>query len=331
MAVTFKAMVVEEGQDGKFNRAIREKSTDELPAGDVLVRVCWSSLNYKDALSASGNRGVTRTYPHTPGIDAAGVVEQSGSTRCAPGDRVIVTSYDLGMNTAGGFGGYIRVPGEWVVPLPSALDLRESMILGTAGLTAAMSVQALSLHIPPERGEILVTGASGGVGCMAVAMLARLGYRVCAASGKAPEFLLGIGADSVIGRDQVDDASGRPLLKSRWAGVVDTVGGTILATAIKSTQLQAVVTCCGNVASPDLHLTVFPFILRGVRLVGIDSQNFPLQERILLWEKMATVWKPQGLAAMAREVTLAGLDAEIESILKGKQQGRVVVRMQEEG
>ncbi len=330
MARTFRAMVVEAGGDGKFTRAIREKSIDELPAGDVLVRVCWSSLNYKDALSATGNRGVTRTYPHTPGIDAAGIVEQSGSERFTAGDRVIVTSYDLGMNTAGGFGGYIRVPADWIVPLPSGLDLRESMILGTAGLTAAMSIQALTDHVAPEKGEILVTGASGGVGCMAVAMLARLGYRVCAASGKAPEFLMGIGADSVIGRDQADDASGRPLLKSRWAGVIDTVGGTILATAIKSTQLQAVVTCCGNVASPDLNLTVFPFILRGVRLVGIDSQNFPLQERTLLWEKMATAWKPQGLAAMAREVTLAGLDAEIESILKGRQQGRGVVRIQEE-
>ncbi|KAB2891835.1 MAG: YhdH/YhfP family quinone oxidoreductase [Desulfobulbaceae bacterium] len=330
MAKTFTAMVVEEGPDGKFTRHIREKIVDELPRGDVLVRVCWSSLNYKDALSASGNRGVTRKYPHTPGIDAAGIVEESNNERFVPGDRVIVTSYDLGMNTDGGFGQYVRVPADWIIPLPTGIDLRESMILGTAGLTAAMSVDALSSHLGPDRGEILVTGASGGVGCMAVAILAGLGYRVCAASGKDPAFLLNIGANEVIGRAEVDDTSGRPLLKSRWAGVIDTVGGNILSTAIRSTLPQALVTCCGNVASPDLQLTVFPFILRGVSLVGIDSQNFPLSERTVLWQKLATEWKPQGLDAMAREVQLAGLDAEIESILQGRQKGRIVVRLQGE-
>lgn len=330
MAKTFTAMVVEEGPDGKFTRHIREKNVDELPRGEVLIRVCWSSLNYKDALSASGNRGVTRKYPHTPGIDAAGIVEESGSERFVPGDRVIVTSYDLGMNTAGGFGQYVRVPADWIIPLPAGIDLRESMILGTAGLTAAMSVDALSSRLGPDRGEILVTGASGGVGCMAVAILAGLGYRVCAASGKDPAFLLNIGANEVIGRAEVDDTSGRPLLKSRWAGVIDTVGGNILATAIRSTLPQALITCCGNVASPDLQLTVFPFILRGVSLVGIDSQNFPLRERTVLWQKLATEWKPRRLDSMVREVQLAGLDAEIESILQGRQQGRIVVRLQGE-
>lgn len=330
MAKTFAAMVVEEGLDGIFTRHIREKNVDELPRGDVLIRVYWSSLNYKDALSASGNRGVTRKYPHTPGIDAAGIVEVSDSERFAPGDRVIVTSYDLGMNTAGGFSQYVRVPADWVIPLPAGIDLRESMIIGTAGLTAAMSVDALRSHVDPDRGEILVTGASGGVGCMAVALLAGLGYRVCAASGKDPVFLLGIGAKEVVGRAEVDDISGRPLLKSRWAGVIDTVGGNILATAIKSTLPQALITCCGNVASPDLQLTVFPFILRGVSLVGIDSQNFPLRERTILWQKLATEWKPRRLVSMAREVQLAGLDTEIESILQGRQQGRIVVRLQEE-
>lgn len=330
MAKTFTAMVVEEGPDGKFTRHIREKNVDELPRGEVLIRVCWSSLNYKDALSASGNRGVTRKYPHTPGIDAAGIVEESGSERFVPGDRVIVTSYDLGMNIAGGFGQYVRVPADWIIPLPAGIDLRESMILGTAGLTAAMSVDALSSRLGSDRGEILVTGASGGVGCMAVAILAGLGYRVCAASGKDPAFLLNIGANEVIGRAEVDDTSGRPLLKSRWAGVIDTVGGNILATAIRSTLPQALITCCGNVASPDLQLTVFPFILRGVSLIGIDSQNFPLRERTVLWQKLATEWKPRRLDSMVREVQLAGLDAEIESILQGRQQGRIVVRLQGE-
>ena len=330
MAKTFKAMVVEEGPDGKFTRYIHEKNIDDLPRGDVLIRVCWSSLNYKDALSATGNKGVTRKYPHTPGIDAAGIVEESSSERFVPGDRVIVTSYDLGMNTAGGFGQYVKVPADWIIPLPAGIDLRESMILGTAGLTAAMSVDALISHVNPDQGEILVTGASGGVGWMAVALLAGLGYHVCAASGKDPAFLLGIGAKEVVGRTEVDDTSGRPLLKSRWAGVIDTVGGNILATAIKSTLPQALITCCGNVASPDLQLTVFPFILRGVSLVGIDSQNFPLRERTVLWQKLATEWKPQGLGSMAREVQLAGLGPEIELILQGRQQGRIVVRLQEE-
>ncbi len=330
MAKTFKAMVVEEGPDGKFTRYIHEKNIDDLPRGDVLIRVCWSSLNYKDALSATGNKGVTRKYPHTPGIDAAGIVEESSSERFVPGDRVIVTSYDLGMNTAGGFGQYVKVPADWIIPLPAGIDLRESMILGTAGLTAAMSVDALISHVNPDQGEILVTGASGGVGCMAVALLAGLGYHVCAASGKDPAFLLGIGAKEVVGRTEVDDTSGRPLLKSRWAGVIDTVGGNILATAVKSTLPQALITCCGNVASPDLQLTVFPFILRGVSLVGIDSQNFPLRERTVLWQKLATEWKPQGLGSMAREVQLAGLGPEIELILQGRQQGRIVVRLQEE-
>lgn len=330
MAKTFEAMVVEEGPDGKFTRHIREKNVEELPRGEVLIRVCWSSLNYKDALSATGNRGVTRTYPHTPGIDAAGIVEESSSERIMPGDRVIVTSYDLGMNTAGGFGQYVRVPADWIIPLPAGIDLRESMILGTAGLTAAMSVDVLSSHINPDRGEILVTGASGGVGCMAVALLAGLGYRVCAASGKDPAFLMAVGAKEVVGRSEVDDTSDRPLLKSRWAGVIDTVGGNILATAIKSTLPQALITCCGNVASPDLPLTVFPFILRGVSLVGIDSQNFPLRERTGLWQKLANEWKPQRLSSMAREVQLAGLETEIELILRGRQQGRIIVRLQEE-
>jgi putative YhdH/YhfP family quinone oxidoreductase len=300
---------------------------DDLPPGEVLIRVLWSSLNYKDALSASGNKGVTRTYPHTPGIDAAGIVEDSRSTRFHAGDKVLVTSYDLGMNTAGGFGQYIRVLADWVVALPAGLELRESMVLGTAGLTAAMSVTALRAGIGPERGVILVTGASGGVGSMAVAILARLGYEVCAASSKDAAYLLGLGAKTVGTRADVDDAGGRPLLTTRWAGVIDTVGGGILATAIKSTAHRGIVTCCGNVASPDLQLTIFPFILRGVTLVGIDSQNLPMEERVMIWQRLADEWKPAQLGSMGHEVSLAGLEDEIARILKGGQQGRIVVNL----
>ena len=327
MSKTFLAMVVEEREDGQFVRAVRERRVSDLPAGEVLIRVGWSSLNYKDALSASGNKGVTRTYPHTPGIDAAGIVEESQSGEFKPGDRVLVTSYDLGMNTSGGFSQYIRVPAAWVVPLPDGLELRASMILGTAGLTAAMSIAALSERLAPSRGDILVTGASGGVGSLAVAILAKLGYAVTAVSGKeeAREFLAGLGAKAVISRAEASDSSGRPLLKPRWAGVIDTVGGEILSTAVKSTGLQGIVTCCGNVASPDLHLTVFPFILRGVSLIGIDSQNFPMETRRALWQKLAGEWRPAQLDILGREVPLSGLDAEIALILQGGQQGRVIV------
>ncbi|MBB5346846.1 YhdH/YhfP family quinone oxidoreductase [Desulfoprunum benzoelyticum] len=327
MATMFLAMVVEEQADGSYTRTIRERTVDDLPAGEVLIRVLWSSLNYKDALSASGNKGVTRKYPHTPGIDAAGIVEDSRNDRFRPGDQVLVTSYDLGMNTAGGFGQYIRVPADWVVSLPAGLELRESMVLGTAGLTAAMSITALRAGIGPEQGEILVTGASGGVGSMAVSILARLGYEVCAASGKDTAYLLGLGAKSVVARAEVDDAGDRPLLKTRWAGVIDTVGGNILATAIRSTAHKGIVTCCGNVASPDLQLTVFPFILRGVTLVGIDSQNLPMEERAMIWQRLAHDWKPAKLGSMGREVSLAGLEGEIARILQGGQKGRIVVNL----
>jgi acrylyl-CoA reductase (NADPH) len=326
---SYRAMVVEEIGEKRFSRTITEKTIDQLPDGEVLVKVNWSSLNYKDALSASGNRGVTKKYPHTPGIDASGVVEESRSSAFGPGDEVIVTSYDLGMNTAGGFGQYIRVPAEWVVPLPSGLDLRESMIFGTAGFTAGMSVMALIENIPADKGDILVTGATGGVGSLSVAILAGLGYSVTAASGKpeAGPFLTDLGARRMLSRTEATAGNERPLLKGVWAGVIDTVGGDILAAAIKSTDLQGVVTCCGNAASPDLPLTVFPFILRGVSLIGIDSQNCPMGLRRKVWQHLASDWKPAQLNNLCREVTLDELEAEIELILNGGQKGRVIVRM----
>jgi putative YhdH/YhfP family quinone oxidoreductase len=326
---TYRTMVVEEIGDKRFSRTITEKTIDQLPDGEVLIKVSWSSLNYKDALSASGNRGVTKKYPHTPGIDASGVVEESRSDAFHPGDKVIVTSYDLGMNTSGGFGQYIRVPAAWVVPLPAGLDLRESMIFGTAGFTAGMSVMALTRAVPVDRGDVLVTGATGGVGSLSVAILAGLGYSVTAVSGKteAESFLKKLGARKIISRSEATAGHERPLLKSIWAGVIDTVGGEILASAIKATDLQGVVTCCGNVASPDLSLTVFPFILRGVSLIGIDSQNCPMEHRRKVWQHLASAWKPARLNDLCREVTLDELESEIELILRGGQTGRVIVRM----
>jgi acrylyl-CoA reductase (NADPH) len=324
----FQALVVHETAESQFVRQIEERSLADLPQGDVLIRVHYSSLNYKDALSASGHRGVTRAYPHTPGIDAAGVVEESSDDRFRPGDRVLVTGYDLGMNTSGGFGQYVRVPAEWVVEVPRDLSLRESMIYGTAGVTAGLSVLKLQAQgVTPDQGEVLVTGATGGVGSLAVGILANDGYPVVAATGKleAAQFLLDLGAQEVVHRDEVRDTSGRPLLSGRWAGAVDTVGGEYLATALKSTRIDGVVTCCGLVASPELPTTVYPFILRGVSLLGIDSQNCPMATRLRLWQKLAGEWKLAHLGDLARECSLDGLEVEIERILQGKQRGRVVV------
>jgi acrylyl-CoA reductase (NADPH) len=333
MATTgFQALVVEEARDGTFVRRIVEKNTDDLPPGDVLVRVQYSSINYKDLLSATGNRGVTRRFPHTPGIDAAGIVAESASDAFKPGDAVIVTSYDLGMNTAGGFGQYIRVPADWVVPLPEGLNLRESMIYGTAGFTAALSVMALVDNgITPRHGEILVSGATGGVGGLAVSMLARIGFAVAAVNGKVDQtdYLKQIGAGRIVAPEAAADASDRPLLKAAWAGSVDSVGGTLLAATLKATAPGGVVTCCGNAASPDLPINVYPFILRGVRLIGIDSQNCPMPARRRAWEKIAGPWKINRPEAIADEVSLAGLAAAIDRMLARRRRGRTIVRLWE--
>jgi len=327
---TFKAYVVEETGENVFVRNIRLWTINDLPDGEVLVNVHYSSLNYKDALSATGNRGVTKNFPHTPGVDAAGVVEESSDDRFSIGEEVIVHGYDLGCNTSGGFGEYIRVPAQWVVKLPEGLSLRESMVYGTAGYTAACSVLKLQeFGVKPDMGEILVTGATGGVGSIAVCILAKAGYHVVASTGKTDqaEFLLNLGAKEVISREDSKDESGRPLLKGRWAGVVDAVGGEILATAIKSTKPQGVVTCCGNVASADLPVNVYPFILRGVSLVGIDSQNSPMNLRRKIWDRISSEWKLDQLEQLTTEISLEELDSNIELILQGKQKGRVLVNL----
>jgi putative YhdH/YhfP family quinone oxidoreductase len=328
---SFKALVIRENPDGTYARNVEARSKSDLPDGDILIRVQYSSLNYKDALSASGNRGVTRQYPHVPGIDAAGIVEQSSSPDFGTGDQVIVSGYDLGMNTSGGYGQFIMVPSGWVMHCQEGLTLRETMIYGTAGFTAAQSVLRLvNSPVLPDQGKILVTGATGGVGSMAIALLAGLGYKVTAVSGKpaATEFLKDLGAENIITRDQATDHTGRLLLKEKWAGVIDTVGGNILATAITSTAYGGVVTCCGNVASPDLPLSVYPFILRGVTLIGIDSAKCPMHTRLQVWQKLAKDWKLPNLEKFANECTLSDLVTQIELMLHGRQTGRVIVNMQ---
>ena len=329
MRINFKALVVSEADDNKYLREIKERSTDELPEGDVLVRVNYSSLNYKDALSAIGSKGVTRIYPHTPGVDSSGVVEESSSGNINPGEEVIVHAHDLGVNTSGGFGQYIRVPAEWVVKLPDGLSQRESMIYGTAGFTAAQCIYKMERNgVTPQDGEILVTGATGGVGSTAVAMLSKIGYEVVASTGKMGQekFLKDIGAREVISREDSVDLS-RPLLKGRWGGVVDTVGGDILATAIHSTKHHGTVTCCGNVAGHQLNTNVYPFILRGVDLLGVDSQNYPMDKRVEIWNRMATDWKLDNLDLICNEIALEQLGENIDLILAGKQKGRVLVNL----
>ena len=324
---TFKAMVVSETAEKTFVREIRQKALSDLPAGELIIEVKYSSLNYKDALSASGNKGVTRKYPHTPGIDAAGVVATSTTQMFSAGEQVTVTGFDFGMNTSGGFGQYISVPALWAAKVPQSLSLRDSMGYGTAGLTAALClIRLMASGLTKESGEVLVTGATGGVGCLAVAILAKLGFNVVAATGKAEEkeFLTQLGAKTIISREEANDTSGRPLQKGRWAGVVDTVGGNILATALKTAKYGGLVAACGNAMSADLNVNVFPFILRGVSLLGVDSVEIPMRARQMAWNKLAGEWSVD-LSSIVKEVSLEGLEGEIEKILKGGVRGRVVV------
>ena len=329
-AQKYKAFVVREQEKQKFRRQIEEQTIADLPPGEVLIQVAYSSLNYKDALSASGNRGVTRNYPHTPGIDAAGSVAESESPDFKPGNPVLVTGYDLGMDTPGGFGQFIRVPAEWVIPLPAGISLKESMAYGTAGFTAGLSLHKLLEHgLVTERGEVLVTGASGGLGCLSVALLARNGFQVIAATGKKEQhsLLRKLGAHGFLSREEARDGSDRALLRGRWAGVIDTVGGEYLSTAIKATRYGGAVASCGNAASPEFSLTVYPFILRSVNLLGIDSANCPRDLRLEIWSKLAGEWKLDKLDQIVTEISLQELDAHIELILQGRLSGRVIINL----
>ena len=325
---TFKAYRVENDNDNYIG-SIKKMEFSTLAKNEILVRVHYSSLNYKDALSASGNKGVTRNYPHTPGIDAVGIIEKTNSNKLKVGEKVIVTSYDLGMNTNGGFAEYIQVPSEWAVKLPETLSMKEAMIFGTAGLTAGMSVLRLTELIKPEDGKIAVSGATGGVGALSVSILSKLGYYVVAITGKETErdYLMNLGAKEIIFRNEIENLDKKPLLKPLFAGAIDTVGGVILENIIKSTNAMGVVTCCGNVASPKIDVTVFPFILRGVALIGIDSQNYPMEYRTKVWNKLADAWKPKQLGDTCSEIKLENIQPKIDLMLEGKLKGRTIITL----
>ena len=326
----FKALVVSENAEKQYVRTITQRNIEDLPAGEVLIKVYYSTLNYKDALSSIGNKGVTRNYPHTPGIDASGVVVESADANFSIGQEVLVTSYDLGMNTSGALAEYIRVPAKWVIALPAGLSLSDAMILGTAGLTAGLCIDALLKYgVSPEKGKIIVTGSTGGVGILSVAILAKLGFEVVAVTGKpeAAELLQRLGATEIISRESLNDTSGRPMLKSIYAGAVDTVGGNILATILKSLHYGGAVAACGLVASPDLPTSVFPFILRGNALLGIDSAECPMSKRLEIWQHLASDWKLDNLDLISHEIGLEEVPAKLDLMLEGKSFGKSLVKI----
>ena len=324
---TYKAFRVKE-ENEKFVSAIKEIPFEALKEKELLIKVHYSSLNYKDALSASGNKGVTRNYPHTPGIDAVGTIVSSTSEYFKIDDTVIVTSYDLGMNTDGGFAEFVKVPENWVVKLPKNLSMKEAMIFGTAGLTAGMSVLRLTETVKPKDGQIVVSGATGGVGSLSVLILHKLGYKVKAVTGKEAEkqYFEDLGVEVILRKD-FEEMQKRPLLKPLFAGGIDTVGGVILENIIKSVNPLGVITCCGNVASPKLDLTVFPFILRGISLIGIDSQNYPMKYRKQVWNKLAKEWKVENLEENTTTITFDQLSEKLNLMLEGKLKGRTILKL----
>ena len=325
---TYKAFEVREEIEKKFVGAIVEKSALELAEGSVSIEVHYSSVNYKDALSASGSKAVTREYPHVPGIDAAGKVLASTDSNFAVGDEVVVTGYDLGMNTAGGFGQQVTVPGGWVTKLPVGLSLRDSMVLGTAGLTAGLCVNKLLLNsITPEAGKVLVTGATGGVGIIACALLVKLGFEVVASTGKLAETakLMALGVSEVISREAFSEENPRPMLKEGYAAAVDVAGGTTLVNVIKSLSYGGSVAACGLVDSPALSATVLPFILRGVNLLGIDSVELPLAQKQQVWNLFANEWALTDIDSLAETIALAELPAVLAKVLAGGAVGRYVL------
>lgn len=325
---TFRAFRIF-NDDGRVHGALVDAALEELGAGDVLIEAAYSSVNYKDALAATGSGRILKRFPIVGGIDVSGTVVSSADPRVREGERVLVTGYDLGVASDGGFAQYVRVPGEWVVPLPEGLSLRDAMAFGTAGFTAGLAVLRLEqLGLRAGGGPVAVTGATGGVGSVAVAALARLGYDVTAITGKDDmhEYLRDLGASTVVSRRTLT-MDPRPLGKATWAGAVDAVGGDMLAWLVRTTNYWGGVASTGLTGGIDVHLTVMPFILRGVSLIGIDSVACPMDVRLEVWRRLASDMKPANLSSIVREIALDGLPDAFATLLAGNARGRFVVSL----
>jgi putative YhdH/YhfP family quinone oxidoreductase len=330
MIQQFDALVVNK-QDEQFTVNIQQLSLDDLPQGEVLIRVHYSGVNYKDSLAAIPNGNIVSSYPIVPGIDMAGVVVSSEDSRFKEGDEVIATSYGIGVSQSGGYSQFARVPAEWIVPLPDGLTMKEAMIVGTAGFTAALSVLRLEENnLTPGQGSVLVTGATGGVGSFAVSILSKLGYSVEASTGKESEhgYLKAIGAATIVSREDVYDGKLRALGKQKWSGAVDPVGGEPLASVLSQIKYGGAVAVSGLTAGTSLPATVFPFILRGVNLLGIDSVNCPMDTRLKVWHRLATDFKLEHLEQLVQqEITLEELPDVLPTLLKGEARGRTIVKL----
>ncbi len=321
----YKALVTSE-ENKTFVNSIEKLDLSSLPEHDTLIKVKFSSLNYKDALSASGNKGVTRNYPHTPGIDAAGIIEKTSGTKFSEGDEVIVTGYDMGMNTYGGFGEYIKVPEDWIVKKPDNLSLSESMAFGTAGLTAGLCLRKLLNHgLKPEDGNVFVSGVTGGVGIISLMLFSKLGFEVSAITGKTEQedLLKTLGAKQIIDRNTLDVDLIAPLQKPIYSGGIDAVGGNILSNLICSTSQRSAIACCGMVGGLNLDTSIFPFILRGLTLFGIDSAESLIEVKEEVWGNFASSWKLSNIDENIKDIDLNDLPGEIDKILKGEQIGRI--------
>ena len=327
MIEDFKAFVVREKKNNVFSRGIETKKFEELPNHDVTIKVKYSSLNYKDALSSLGNKGVTKLYPHTPGIDASGIVISSRNKKFHEGDQVVVTGYDLGMNTPGGFSECIRVPSDWVVKLPETISLKYAMAIGTAGLTAALCIDLLLKNSKIEKRHAVVTGSTGGVGSIAIQLLSKLGAEITAVTGKneSEDFLSSLGASTIMSRKELFDQFRQPLSKGLYDLAIDVVGGEILSGLLTCLRRDGVIACCGNVGGVNFNTNVFPFILRGNKLLGADSAERDLKQKEFLWKKLSTDWLIDDMDKFSRTIGLSDLEEEIRTIYEGKQTGRVIV------
>jgi acrylyl-CoA reductase (NADPH) len=324
----FDALVVDRDAEGRTSAAVRRLGLDDLPAGEVTVAVEHSTLNYKDGLCLGPGAGLVRRYPHVPGVDFAGRVEASGDPRWRPGDRVVLTGWRVGEAHWGGYAQRARVRADWLVPLPAGLTTRQAMAIGTAGLTAMLAIEALEAEgLAPGHGPVLVTGAAGGVGSVAVALLAELGHEAAALTGRpeAEPYLRGLGAARIVSRAELADAGARPLESETWAGCVDAVGGPVLARALKQLKYRCAATAVGNAGGVEVPLNIIPFLLRGVRLIGIDSVLQPYAARVRAWDRLARTLPLDRLEAMVVPATLADLPELGRAILKGEVRGRVVV------